>query len=191
MKGHFGAFTLIEVLVSIAIIAILSALILSSFRSAIVSAKATVCVSNLRQLHSAMQLYQQDFGEYPPMTDKWPGLLSYTGNVRLECPHMNVVESNVEPRLRTSYFIHAFFDGPNALDVLWDKQCMQVRGPSYPIAHDRNHTHPLVAAKVRRSFLIVLRLDGSVVQRPSASMVSFLSQPELYPCPKANMWSNF
>jgi prepilin-type N-terminal cleavage/methylation domain-containing protein len=55
-----AAFTLIELLVVIAIIAILAAILFPVFAQAKVSAKTIVCMSNMRQLGMALQLYLGD-----------------------------------------------------------------------------------------------------------------------------------
>lgn len=57
------AFTLIELLVVIAILAILAALLFPVFSSAKVAAKASKCMSNLRQIGASIALYSADAEE--------------------------------------------------------------------------------------------------------------------------------
>ena len=62
-QGKGGrAFTLVELLVVIAIISILAGLLLPALERALESARTTVCISNLKQLHVCMSMYANDYG---------------------------------------------------------------------------------------------------------------------------------
>jgi prepilin-type N-terminal cleavage/methylation domain-containing protein/prepilin-type processing-associated H-X9-DG protein len=92
-------FTLIELLVVIAIIAILAAILFPVFARAREKARQTSCLSNLKQLGTALQMYVQDYDSMTPPhndddgSDGWRWfqfplrLLPYTKNTQiLRCP---------------------------------------------------------------------------------------------------------
>jgi prepilin-type N-terminal cleavage/methylation domain-containing protein/prepilin-type processing-associated H-X9-DG protein len=62
-QGTSPAFTLIELLVVIAIIAILAAILFPVFAQAREKARQTSCLSNTKQISTAMMMYTQDYDE--------------------------------------------------------------------------------------------------------------------------------
>ncbi len=85
MRNSNRAFTLIELLTVIAIIAILSAIILPVYASAKRSAQKGADASDMNSIRTALQLYRQDQGGFPP------ALLGY---VTLYQNNNNVVPAN-------------------------------------------------------------------------------------------------
>jgi prepilin-type N-terminal cleavage/methylation domain-containing protein len=73
------AFTLIELLVVIAIIAILAAILFPVFAQAREKARQSVCLSNLKQIGTAMMMYVQDYDETFPSQ-------SYNGTTNADSP---------------------------------------------------------------------------------------------------------
>ena len=83
---HSKAFTLVELLVVIGIIAVLIALLLPALSAARESAQSLKCLSNLRQCYMGFQLYSNDYGGWYPVTsnDLAPG----TGTIRTWSNHL-------------------------------------------------------------------------------------------------------
>jgi len=64
--GNSRGFTLIEMLVVIAIIATLAAILFPTFSSAREKARQAQCRTNLMQLVQQLKVYRTDYGMYPP-----------------------------------------------------------------------------------------------------------------------------
>ena len=94
------AFTLIELLTVVAIIAILAALLLGSLAGSKERAKRIACLSNMRQLNTAVLMYADDNrenlpigvtdgqNEYPPVvpTNTFKALIKYASSPVIGCP---------------------------------------------------------------------------------------------------------
>ncbi len=63
----FRAFTLVEILVVIAVVALLAAILFPAFYRAREAARRVSCASNLQQIGLALRQYSQDFNGYYPL----------------------------------------------------------------------------------------------------------------------------
>lgn len=95
MRQRVDGFTLIEILVVLAIVAVLSAILLAAFGRVRENGRRTTCQSNLRQLNLALSQYLSDNDAVYPAADIWPvALLPYTKSPPIfECP----TEANTAP----------------------------------------------------------------------------------------------
>ncbi|MCD4831147.1 MAG: type II secretion system GspH family protein [Anaerohalosphaeraceae bacterium] len=73
-KNHFRAFTLVELLVVISIIAMLLAILMPSLQKAREQAKRVICGNRLHQCSIALIAYAGDHGDLLPPHDNPPGL---------------------------------------------------------------------------------------------------------------------
>lgn len=66
LKRRFNAFTLIELLIVVAIIAILAAIAVPNFLEAQVRSKVSRCKTDMRSIATAIEAYKVDTNHYPP-----------------------------------------------------------------------------------------------------------------------------
>jgi prepilin-type N-terminal cleavage/methylation domain-containing protein/prepilin-type processing-associated H-X9-DG protein len=122
-----GAFTLVEMLVVMAILAILSAVLLPAFWTVRGSARSTSCRSNLSQIGKAVAMYTQDYeGLYPYGIDQQDrylaGVWSSYPEFEAKLSTLPFAKDLLQPYLKseqificpadTGYDVDDFFDEP-------------------------------------------------------------------------------
>ncbi len=110
-RTHRSAFTLIELLVVIAIIAILAAILFPVFAQAKKAAKATISISNTKQLALGINIYSGDSDDVMPMTiqclhqddnSPWYGGNDFVGILQMTYPYVKSVDifwNGLNPKL--------------------------------------------------------------------------------------------
>jgi general secretion pathway protein G len=102
-----GAFSLIELLTVIGIIAILAGLLFPVFATARGKAREITCVSNLRQIGMAIRMYAQDYDELYPWavdpTDKFtPQIWNPFPFFRDQIPGMPLLHEVLQPYVKSA-----------------------------------------------------------------------------------------
>lgn len=169
------AFTLLEILIVVAIIALLVALLLPVFQQARKKSYEPVCTSNLRQFHVAFSLYREDYGE----TARYQALLlPYIRDRRvLRCPADTYKHGAAwfgsdkgDRWIETSYYYYRPFTD-DYVRIL--EQADPNHGIAVCLLHGKRRPYPLELAELDIIGKVLrLRLDGSV-SRGYAEMLCF------------------
>jgi general secretion pathway protein G len=117
------AFTLVELLVVITILAILAALLFPVFARAKASAKQTQCLSNLHQIGVAIQLYMSDSDDFFPhcvdASDKYaPQIWNGQAQWQAQIPDIPLINVALQPYAKSQEIFHCPSDtGTKTLDA--------------------------------------------------------------------------
>ncbi len=147
-RWHAG-FTLVEILIVVGVIAALAAIIIPVLSSAREKGRQTVCLSNLKQLYGALEMYRMDTGEWATALN----LEQYSaGKADLICP------DNPRPGEWGYSNWNIWWDNPNPeIRKLLQRKARE-RGPMYPIIFCIYHIRGW-------GVVPVLRADGSASKR--------------------------
>lgn len=97
IERNGAGFTLVELLVVIAIIALMAAILFPVFATSREKARQAACISNLKQLATAFQMYQQDYdGMYPYWNWHYSSIQGNRSPNRLESLWFNALYSYVK-----------------------------------------------------------------------------------------------
>lgn len=109
-NNRLGAFTLLELLVVIGLIAILSSLILPALAGAKAKARRANCLNNVRQLQLSMQMYADDNQDLLPSRNYGSGSV-WIDSLRPYYKNPETLKCPVDPySVSQSYLMNGFID---------------------------------------------------------------------------------
>ena len=148
-------FTLMELLVTIGILALLAGILLPALNNAREAARRTSCISNLHQLGTALELYGATSGYRLPVCagsfdpNAGPSIRSvlsqYVSNEKgiWQCP-----SDNVKNRTGGSYDWNVYANG-----LRMDQKTLQIQGFYMPVMSDYDQFHRASGNDSRRNWL--------------------------------------
>jgi prepilin-type N-terminal cleavage/methylation domain-containing protein len=149
MKNKAAAFTLVELLVVIAVIGILAALLLPALGRAKDKGSQTACLSNLKQVNFAIRLYSEDYADALPILptpNPYPngvgayykqlvkGYLGLSGPASpgekvFICPSDRVIASQIGHAF-TSYTFNGYEVADGAIERITGKKLSLIKRPA-------------------------------------------------------------
>lgn len=172
-------FTLVELLITIAIIAILCAILLPALAKARGKGKAIRCVSQLKQIGSASISYSVDHNDWVPQADwRWNGDVSFNnGFVPQTYPYvagtMMPKTGDIHPLYRCpsdteNYIVGSSRDGKPITNYAWNSQCGLFSGGS-----DQFKWSMRKFSKCRRPTEAVMAIDAKAYRTTATSNSSW------------------
>lgn len=106
IKMDKKGFTLVEIMIVVAIIGLLAAIAIPNFVRARAKAQATSCIANLKQIEDAIQVWAADLNKPDTAVPKWVDLVPNYIRTQPACPSggaYNVETCTVAQRPTCSY----------------------------------------------------------------------------------------
>jgi len=160
-------YTILEIVVVTTILLVIAAILYPVLAGTKTRAKEAVCISNVKQILTALELYANDNdGKYSWMPPADPVITKYMGGTALRCPVATPMPSRgyhdysnlsaIHPELQTMM--------PDAFHSY--EKCREIRGSDFPFVTDINHGTQKIQTETHRSIAIVGRANGSVTIVP-------------------------
>ena len=164
--------SLVEMMIVLSIIILLTVIVLATIAKARMSAQATGCLSNLRQIHAAFLQYAlNNDGRFPPPAStaagrSWESFLSpYIGPVQaFRCP----ADSDIFPTVGSSY---DWRDTPDPTTTLAGRMAQA------PMRQDTILAYDTLPGWHGRHIITAVRLIGAAQALPEDDVIQNLQQP--------------
>lgn len=153
ISKYRAAFTLIEILVVLAIIGVLAAILFPALSGARESGRIAVCSSNLKQIYLGMQQYLNDSNQIYPSSTNY--ITPFCGWANLLHPYVKSTEIFECPNDETNRF-----EPGCPADAGGEKQTLRNGSYSYNCLRS-GEQRPINASKVGRPADVALFLDGT------------------------------
>ena len=161
-SANRGIFTLIELLIVIAIIAILASMLLPALNKARGKAKTISCTNNQKSIGTAMLMYTDDYNsQFPPyvpvlLWNTWHGeIMPYMGIPRFSidaaktkvfvCPDDDTETSNPWNYPKGSYAVNSGSNWTNGTGLIWE-------AGSAKLSRIKNSSSLILMTDFRRTF---------------------------------------
>jgi prepilin-type N-terminal cleavage/methylation domain-containing protein len=173
-RARRTGFTLIELLVVVGILAVLAALLFPVLSKARGQARSITCVSNLRQVGLALQMYQSDWGRMP--NDSFRDTFGDPRRAGEDLLHPYTRSGAVYhcPEARSGLAGNYLYRGAFSLTyrepgVPFVNDARTIRlSPTSVLAYCQEHTRPVSRPTWYEGSFVVLRADISVKRIPAA-----------------------
>ena len=85
-KMNRKGFTLVEIMIVVAIIGLLAAIAIPNFVKARTTAQTNACIANLKQIEGAIQVWAVDKGKADTDTPAWTDIVTDYIKIKPKCP---------------------------------------------------------------------------------------------------------